>query len=62
MSGYELEEWGEFAVASAGAAAVLAGLVFIAVSINLERVVVVRGLPGRAGESVVMFLGALVMS
>jgi hypothetical protein len=31
-------EWGEFFVAQAGAAAVLAGLVFVAVSINLRTV------------------------
>jgi hypothetical protein len=30
--------WTEFAVAAAGASAVLAGLVFVAVSINLEKV------------------------
>jgi hypothetical protein len=49
-------------VAAAGAAAVLAGLIFVAVSINLERILAVRGLPGRAGESVVMFLGVLVLA
>jgi hypothetical protein len=49
-------------VAAAGAAAVLAGLVFVAVSINLERVLEVRGLPGRAGESIMMFVGAMLAS
>lgn len=51
MSGYSLDEWGDFAVATVGAAAVLAGLFFAAVSINLERIVRIPGLPGRAGET-----------
>jgi hypothetical protein len=62
MSGYHPEEWVEFAVALAGAAAVLAGLIFVSVSINLEKVLEVHGLPGRAGESIVMFAGVLILS
>jgi hypothetical protein len=62
MNAYDIHGWGEFGVAAAGAAAVLAGLVFVAVSINLEKVLEVRGLPGRAGESIVMFVGVLVAS
>jgi hypothetical protein len=60
MSAYDPHAWLEFGVAAAGAAAVLAGLVFVAVSINLDKVLEVRGLPGRAGESILMFLGVLV--
>jgi hypothetical protein len=62
MSAYDAHAWAELGVAAAGAAAVLAGLVFVAVSINLERVLEVRGLPGRAGESIVMFVGAMLAS
>jgi hypothetical protein len=62
MTAYEAEAWVEFGVAVAGAAAVLAGLVFVAVSINLEKVLEVHGLPGRAGESIVMFGGVLILS
>jgi hypothetical protein len=62
MSAYDSHAWAEFGVAAAGAAAVLAGLVFVAVSINLDKVLAVRGLPGRAGESIVMFVGALIAS
>lgn len=62
MSAYSVEGWGEFAVASVGAGAVLAGLIFISVSINLETILSVPGLPGRAGESLVMFLGAMVLA
>jgi hypothetical protein len=62
MSGYDPHAWLEFGVALAGAAAVLAGLVFVSVSINLEKVLEVHGLPGRAGESIVMFAGVLLLS
>jgi hypothetical protein len=62
MSAYHVEEWIEFAVALAGAAAVLTGLIFVSVSINLEKVLEVHGLPGRAGESIVMFAGFLILS
>jgi hypothetical protein len=62
MSGYDPHEWIEFGVAIAGAAAVLTGLVFISVSINLDKVLQVHGLPGRAGESIVMFTGVLLLT
>jgi hypothetical protein len=62
VSAYDIHAWVEFGVAVAGAAAVLTGLVFVAVSINLERVLQVPGLPDRAGESVLMFLAVLVYS
>jgi hypothetical protein len=62
MSAYHVEEWVEFGVAIAGAAAVLTGLIFVSVSINLEKVLQVHGLPGRAGESIVMFAAVLLLS
>jgi len=52
--------WTNFAVALAGVAAVLAGLVFVALSVNLERILRVAGLPGRAGETVIVLIGAVV--
>ena len=52
--------WTSFAVALAGVAAVLAGLVFVALSVNLERILQVPGLPGRAGETVIVLIGAVV--
>ena len=55
-----LSHWTEFAVTLAGVAAVLAGLVFVALSVNLERILRVAGLPGRVGETVVVFIGAVV--
>jgi len=59
MTRADVEAWDSFAVALAGVCAVLAGLVFLAVSINIERILRVRGLAGRAGESVILFISAL---
>jgi len=47
-------------VASAGAAAALAGLVFVAVSINVERILSFRGLPERGLVTVLVLLGAVI--
>jgi hypothetical protein len=60
VSHEDIAAWEGFGVALTGAAAVLAGLVFVAVSINIDRILPVRGLPGRAGESVILFLTALI--
>ena len=53
---YASEPWSELYVAMAGAAAALLGLLFVAVSINLEQVLRIAWLPLRAGET----LGVLV--
>jgi modulator of FtsH protease len=62
MSIEDIAAWDGFAAALLGAAAVLAGLIFLAVSINIGRIMVIPGLPGRAGETVIFFLGVLVES
>jgi hypothetical protein len=59
---YEPGHWTELFVASAGAAAALAGLIFVAVSINLQRILTVEGLPERGLETVALLLGVLVIS
>ena len=46
----------------AGAAATLTGLVFVAVSINLSRVLSTPGLTGRAGESLMQLFGVVIIS
>lgn len=41
----------------AGAAATLSGLVFVAISLNINRILSSPGLAGRAAESMLQFLG-----
>jgi len=57
-----LAGWNDFALMLGGACAVLAGLIFLALSINIDRILRVRGLSGRAGESVILFLNAVCLS
>jgi modulator of FtsH protease len=52
--------WTDFLVAAAGATAALAGLVFVALSINLTRIIALPGVAGRAGESIIILAGALI--
>ena len=59
---YDVAEWHELFVASAGAAAALAGLVFVAVSINVERILSFHGLPERALQTILLLLAAVVVS
>ena len=57
-----MAEWHEMFVAAAGAAAALAGLVFVAVSINVERILSFHGLPERALQTILLLLAAVVVS
>jgi modulator of FtsH protease len=54
--------WETLLSVQAEAAATLTGLVFVAVSINLGRVLDVAGLPGRAAESILQLLEIFVMA
>lgn len=47
---------------AAGVAATLTGLIFVAVSINLARIMEFPGLPERAAETIVQLLGAMTIS
>jgi hypothetical protein len=51
-----LYEWQTLLAVQAEAGATLTGLVFVAVSLNLARVVETPGLSGRAAESILHFL------
>lgn len=54
--------WSNFLVAEVGAAAALTGLIFVAVSINLTKILEYPGVSTRAGEAIVLLLGVLVIS
>ena len=43
---YDAAPWANFFFAEVGASAALVGLLFVAVSINLKRILEVPGLPG----------------
>jgi modulator of FtsH protease len=62
VTAYDPEQWHDLFVASAGAAAALAGLVFVAVSINIRQILEHRGMPERALQAVLLLLGAVVVS
>jgi hypothetical protein len=55
-------DWANFFIAEVGASAALAGLVVVAISINLSRILSFPQLPARAAESLVMLMGALVLA
>ncbi|HTT93741.1 MAG TPA: hypothetical protein VMF55_03660 [Solirubrobacterales bacterium] len=59
---YAPGEWKDLFVAMAGASAALAGLLFVAVSINVERIVSYKGLPERGMETLALLLTVLVVS
>jgi len=62
MHAYTTDGWGELFLAETGASAALAGLLFVAISINLTKILEVRGLVGRAGEAIVFLVAVLIVS
>jgi hypothetical protein len=60
MNFYAIAEWKDFFVAVSGAAAALAGLLFVALSINLARIVELPGTADRAGETLISLGSVLV--
>ena len=63
-SAKRVDEWHDFFLAAAGAAAVLAGLVFVGVSINLDTIMSnpTYGLAGRALEALVLLVAVLIVT
>jgi modulator of FtsH protease len=62
MTGYEPSAWSDFAVAVAGAAAALTGLLFVAVSINIKRILSFADLPARAVQTLIMLVLPLLLA
>ena len=60
-AGYESHLWFEFAAAIVGAAAVLSGPLFVAMSINIERIMAIVTLPTRAAGTLVLFVFPLLI-
>jgi hypothetical protein len=58
----EVAVWESFFVAQVGASAALAGLVFVGVSINLDKIVQLANLPGRAADAIIVLIAVLVLS
>jgi hypothetical protein len=57
-----MADWSNFFVAEVGATAALTGLIVVAVSINLTRILSFEQLPARAGESLVILMSALLIA
>ncbi|MCU1477000.1 MAG: hypothetical protein JWQ64_1693, partial [Subtercola sp.] len=58
----ELEGWDDLFVASAGAAAALAGLIIVAMSVNIKQIIAIPSMPSRAGTSIASLVLIVVVS
>lgn len=59
---YSTDAWSDLFVASASASAALTGLLFVAVSVNIERILEFPGLPERALQTLLLLLSVVVVS
>jgi len=62
VSAYDPSAWSDLFVATAGATAALSGLVFVAVSINIERILENEGVPDFAMVTLLLLVGILMAS
>ena len=57
-----MESWASFFQASAGAGATLTGMLVVAISINLGRILSIPHLPDRAASALIPLAGVLIVS
>ena len=62
MIAYEPLPWHDLFTAAAGAAATLAGLIFVAVALNHEQILKQAALPALAARSVSVLVGLVIVS
>ncbi len=62
MEGERVENWHDYLVAQAGAAAALSGLVFVGLSINLDRIIKLPSIVSRAAAAILLLLNVLLIS
>ncbi|THG32520.1 hypothetical protein E6C70_12235 [Glaciibacter flavus] len=60
MTAYEPDAWHDFLIMTGGASAALAGLLFVAVSLNLEQILKFTALPSLAAASISMLLAVVL--
>jgi hypothetical protein len=56
-----MSNWQVYFAAQAGAAAALSGLIFVALSLNLERILKLPSLPERAAEALIVLVQPLLV-
>jgi len=62
MSAYHAAAWHDYFLAQAGAAAALTGLIFVAVSINLQQILRYGHLPGRVAVALLLLMELLLLA
>ena len=62
MNEIQTADWANFFVAEVGASAALTGLVVVAISINLARILAYKTLPGLAASALILLGSVLVVT